>query len=121
MAVKVCITRNFEENLDAIREHLLSVDPASAVEAVALLDEQILAACALLSAHPKLGRIFGERFVHISKSDPALRHLKARSKALGAGELREYVLGDYLLLYAAGSDSIHLLAVKHHRQLTYRV
>ena len=31
-------------------------------------------------------------------------------------ELREYFLGDYLLLYVLHHDAIHLLALRHHQQ-----
>ncbi|WP_437640698.1 type II toxin-antitoxin system RelE/ParE family toxin [Sorangium sp. So ce854] len=33
--------------------------------------------------------------------------------------LREYIAGDYLLLYTLGGERIHLLAIKHHRQLSF--
>jgi hypothetical protein len=35
------------------------------------------------------------------------------------GDLREYVLHEYIVLYAASLDTVHLLAVKHQRQLSY--
>lgn len=40
-------------------------------------------------------------------------------RALRLGDLREYVLHEYVVLYAATQDTVHLLAVKHQRQLSY--
>jgi hypothetical protein len=38
---------------------------------------------------------------------------------LGKGaELRELILGDYLILYAVREDVLYLLAIKHHLQLS---
>jgi hypothetical protein len=34
-------------------------------------------------------------------------------------EIREYVMMDYLLLYALAGDVIYLLAIKHHKQLSF--
>jgi ParE toxin of type II toxin-antitoxin system, parDE len=34
-------------------------------------------------------------------------------------ELREYILGDYLLLYLVQPKQIVFLAIKHHRQLSF--
>ncbi len=36
-------------------------------------------------------------------------------------QLREYVMTDYLLLYVLGTDAIDLLAVKHHKQLSFDI
>jgi plasmid stabilization system protein ParE len=33
--------------------------------------------------------------------------------------LRELVRGDYLILYARRGDDLYLLAIKHHRQLSF--
>ena len=40
-----------------------------------------------------------------------------RASAPG-GELRGYLSGDYLMLYALIGTTVYLLAVKHHRQLS---
>lgn len=33
--------------------------------------------------------------------------------------LREYISGDYLVLYAVRGDNLYLLSIKHHRQLSF--
>ena len=35
------------------------------------------------------------------------------------GELREYLLDDYMVLYAQFGALIYLLAIRHHRQLSF--
>ena len=38
---------------------------------------------------------------------------------LGRSELREYVAGDYLVLYASIGDNVYPLAIRHSRQLSF--
>ena len=33
--------------------------------------------------------------------------------------LREYISGDYLMLYAVRGDDLYLLSIKHQRQLSF--
>lgn len=43
-----------------------------------------------------------------------------RLRALDAfGCVREDILPPYLLLYASGERSVHLLSIRHHRQLSF--
>jgi hypothetical protein len=44
------------------------------------------------------------------------RKLKAISKE---GEVREYLMSHYLLLYARFDTTIYLLSIRHHRQLSF--
>jgi hypothetical protein len=51
-------------------------------------------------------------------------HLKAAevlqlATEAGLPHLREYVLGQHLVLYAHSDTEVVLLALKHHRQLAY--
>jgi len=41
------------------------------------------------------------------------------ARRLGEGELREYLSGDFLLLYAFIERTVYLLSIKHHRQLSF--
>jgi hypothetical protein len=34
-------------------------------------------------------------------------------------DVREYVVGDYLVLYALSGAAAYLLAIRHHRQLSF--
>ena len=41
-------------------------------------------------------------------------------KAAGPGShVRQLIDGDYLILYLVRGDSVYLLAIKHHRQLSF--
>ena len=34
-------------------------------------------------------------------------------------EIREYITGEYLLLYLVGDSTVSLLSIRHHRQLSF--
>jgi len=119
MPAEVRFTRNFEDNLDTIREFLLSTSPSQAVERFALLQRQIVSVALLLSEHPRIGRPMRTPSHPSRRTKLALNHLAARTRSLRAGELREYLLQDYVVLYAATQDMVHLLAIKHQKQLLY--
>ena len=42
-----------------------------------------------------------------------------KMKSGKATEIREYITGDYLILYAVRGSAIFLLAIRHHRQLSF--
>lgn len=50
------------------------------------------------------------------ESTIALEGLHAR---VPYADLRQHVFGDYLLLYVNLHDVVHLLSIKHHRQLSF--
>ncbi len=112
---RVELTTSFLERLDAIEAFLLEADAGFAFDA--LLAELRATVIPNLRRFPRIGRRY---LAHPPQSAEAL----ARLAALPAGvpeTLREYLHGDYLLLYAAVETdaSVHLLSIRHHRQLTY--
>ncbi len=34
-------------------------------------------------------------------------------------KLRQYIHGDFMLLYAVSTDAIHLVSIRHHRESTF--
>jgi hypothetical protein len=51
-----------------------------------------------------------------------LAALQAKLAAVVGGSvssLREYVMAHYLLLYVQAGDTVFLLSIKHHRQLSF--
>jgi hypothetical protein len=42
-----------------------------------------------------------------------------RTKVGAGAEIREYISGDYLILYAIRVSTVFLLAIRHHRQLSF--
>ncbi len=114
MAVTVKITANFEHNLEVIAAFLDNVDAPQAYDR--LLDELTDTLIPNLENFPAIGRPFLERTVRSVEVANVLLRLQAK---LNAGELREHLFADYLVLYAQFSDVIYLLSIKHHRQLSF--
>jgi plasmid stabilization system protein ParE len=109
------VTRNFDRNLESIRRFVNDRETPQLFDAVVahLLDTVI----PNLERFPGLGVNCRERRP-LSLEETA--RMEALKKRLGPGtELREYVTGDYVILYAVRSAAVYLLAVKHHRQLSF--
>lgn len=112
--ITVKLTAHFERNLEAIESFLAEAAALQAYER--LLDELAGTLIPNLERFPAMGRNFLERPAGSVEAVNALDRLQAR---LQGGELREYLLADYLVLYARFDTEIFLLAIKHHRQLSF--
>ena len=112
LAVK--ITANFERNLEEIERFLTDADATQFFDA--LLDELTSTVIPNIERFPKMGRNFMDRPARSIEGSNGLDTLR---KKLGDVELREYVLGDFLLLYAQYGQTAYLLSIKHHRQLSF--
>jgi plasmid stabilization system protein ParE len=110
----VKLTANFEANLDQLEAFLLQADAASAYDA--LLSDLETTVIPNLERFPRMGRPFSDRGAGSVESHGKIERLAPR---LGEGELREYLSGDYLLLYAFMVRTVYLLSIKHHRQLSF--
>jgi hypothetical protein len=108
------LTVNFERNLETLDAFLTEANAAFAYDN--LLDTLTETLIPNLEDFPALGRPFMNRPVCSVEVSNALAHLK---KQLQDGELREYFLDDYMVLYAQFGKVIYLLAIKHHRQLSF--
>jgi plasmid stabilization system protein ParE len=119
--IAVRYTENFTANLQEIagfwdeREYPAGFD--------ALLAELLNPVIPNLMHHPRMGRHFSNRqpqsvdgLARVQKMEALLKTLGTRSDA---PEVREYVMTDYLLLYLLSGTTIHLLAIKHHKQLAF--
>ncbi len=112
--ITVKLTAHFERNLEAIELFLTEANALSAYNR--LLDELLDMLIPNLERFPAMGRNFLERPAGSVEAVNALERLQEK---LQDGELREYLLADYLLLYARFDTEIYLLAIKHHRQLSF--
>ena len=112
--ITVKLTANFERNLVAIE--LFLVEAGSPRVYDRLLDELTDTLIPNLEHFPAMGRPFLERPVCSVEVTNALVQLKPK---LRDGELREYLFVDYLVLYVQFEEAIHLLSIKHHRQLSF--
>lgn len=70
---------------------------------------------------PDMGRPFLVRDALSVESANGLERLRAKllQHTTDPNALREYILHDYLVLYAQIGESIFLLAIRHHRQLAF--
>jgi len=116
LAKKTVVTQtaNFERNLESIEAFLEEAEAQYAYDA--LLDDLFFTVIPNLERFPDIGRSFMNR---PAKSIEAVNAVTALQAKLGNGELREYLLSDYLVLYARYSETIYLLSIKHHRQLSF--
>ena len=112
---RVELTASFLERLDAVEAFLLEAGAGLAFDT--LLAELRASVIPNLSRYPRIGR----RYLDSSpQSAEALAQL-AELPAGAAQALREYLHGDYLMLYTASETdaTVFLLSIRHHRQLSF--
>jgi plasmid stabilization system protein ParE len=116
---RVELTASFLERLDAIEAFLVEADAGLAFDA--LLAEIRATVIPNLRRFPRMGRRY---LAHPPQSAEALAQL-ALLPAGTPDALREYLHGDYLLLYSVVDASlqtdatVYLLSIRHHRQLSF--
>ena len=114
-ARSVFLTANFDRNLAGIREFLAEADAAGAFER--LLHRLESGVIPQLQRFPEIGADFLSR-APLSAEGRAL--FEDVAKAVGReAELRQWIDGDYLVLYLVKGGSIYLLSIKHHRQVSF--
>ena len=112
---RVELTDSFLARMEAIEAFLAESDAGFAFDA--LLAELRATVIPNLRRFPHIGR----RYLN---NPPQSTEALAQLAALPAGAadaLREYLHGDYLLLYVAmdASATVYLLSIRHHRQHTF--
>lgn len=110
----VKITANFEYNLAAIEAFLAEADATQAF--TALLNDLAEQVVPNLEHYPEMGRTFLDRPAQSVEARQKIKRLQSR---IGTAVIREYVTGDFLILYAVESRTVYLLSIKHHRQLSF--
>jgi hypothetical protein len=115
---QVKLTANFERNLEEVEVFLVDVDAPQTFNA--LLDELMGTVIPTLEQFPDVGRLFFERPTRSVEVSKGLDSLKRKLREIGPdGEVREYVMSHYLLLYARFGETIYLLSIRHHRKLSF--
>ncbi len=112
---RVELTASFLERLDEIEAFLVEADAGFAFDD--LLAEIRATVIPNLRRFPRIGRRY---LANPPQSAEALAQLAALPT--GAPDaLREYLHGDYLLLYAAmdAQKTVYLLSIRHHRQISF--
>lgn len=115
--VHVRITENFTDNLDQLQAYFDEVDePQVFVMVVELVFEKIIPN---LKQFPKIGVDFLQK---VPNSIEALQVyeqiIEKLDNSLG---VREYIFGDFSILYVLNVKEIFLISIKHHREMTYDV
>jgi hypothetical protein len=114
----VKLTPNFERNLDEVEAYLRESDASHAFDA--LLGELTDFVVPNLERFPRMGRSF---LAHPSRSvettQAASRLGVEMARAAAGGEVREYLMKHYLLLYAFVEGTVYLLSLRHHQQLSF--
>jgi hypothetical protein len=117
-SVSIKFTANFESNLAEIEAYwVLNQFPQGYDR---LLDDLSETLIPNLERFPGMGRPFIQRQ---PESVEAVTRLEALNKRLAkldrTGDFREYVMEDYLILYLTLESAAYLLAIKHHKQLSF--
>jgi plasmid stabilization system protein ParE len=112
---RVELTASFLERLDAIEAFLVEADAGFAFDD--LLAEIRATVIPNLRRFPRMGRRY---LANPPQSAEALA-LLAAMPAGAPHALREYLHGDYLMLYATmeAQKTVVLLTIRHHRQLSF--
>jgi len=115
MPSRVRITANFQQTLDSIREFLSEQEAEAGFDSlITHLFEDVIPN---LKRFPKMGRDFLARAPLSDEGRAKLHALKMKSGKYT--EIREYIADEYLLLYALRDSVVILLAIRHHRQLSF--
>ena len=115
---EIRFTTIFENNLASIESFLTEQEFAHGYDR--LLDELGEIVIPNLERFPAMGRPF---FAHAPKSVEALaitdRLRTSLARLADDSDIREYVMDNYVILYAMVRDNVYLLSIKHHRQLSF--
>ena len=110
---------NFLTNLTAAQAFFIEQDAESAAQRFRKLKAELREMMAVVCWSPASGR--PARFLTGRSAQARLRAEAVKQLAAQAGlpNLREYILGQHIVLYAHSATDVVLLALKHQRQLSY--
>ncbi len=111
--IQVELTASFIERLESIEAFLTDAGAPQAYDK--LLDALRRTVIANLRRFPRIGRLYLDRPPQSAEAFAQLRALPPGA----ANALREYLHGDYLILYTLTGSTIYLLSIRHHRQLSF--
>lgn len=107
------LTASFIEGLESIEAFLAEADAPQAYDE--LLDGLRRTVIPNLGRFPRIGRRYLDQ---PPQSAEAMTQLAALPPG-AADALREYLHGDYLILYTLAGSTVYLLSIRHHRQLSF--
>jgi len=118
----VVVTRRFEHSLAALLDHnesLRHLHPDAGARAVRLIDLVEDELPQLLGAQPDIGR---PAHLSLTQSE-AEKNWLARLALLTARrrlQAREWLLGEFWILYYRGTTAVYLASARHEREAQYR-
>lgn len=114
---RVRFTENFARNLEEVAAFL--EEEGAGQRFNELLERSYEEVVPNLQSFPRLGLDFMAR--RLRSAQARVLHQRLAALAGPQQEVREYLLGEYLILYAWSPEkrAIILLAIKHHRQLSF--
>jgi plasmid stabilization system protein ParE len=111
--VRVELTASFIERLESIGTFLADADAPQAYDK--LLDGLRRTVIPNLHRFPRMGRRYLDKPPHSAEAMAQLAALPPGA----ADALRVVLHGDYLILYTLTGSTVHLLSIRHHRQLSF--
>jgi plasmid stabilization system protein ParE len=111
--IQVELTASFARRLESIETFLAEADAPLAYDK--LLDGLRRTVIPNLRRFPRIGRRYLDQ---PPQSAEAMTQLAALPRG-AADALREYLHGDYLILYTLIGSTVYLLSIRHHRQLSF--
>lgn len=117
-APSIVQTRNFRTNVEELAAFCDELDMPQRYRL--LLSELKTTVLPNLRRFPAMGRLFLARTPYSVEAINALDKLLVQLARCPPGiTIREYVMADHLLLYAVAGDATYLLAIRHHKQLSF--
>ncbi|WP_310388540.1 type II toxin-antitoxin system RelE/ParE family toxin [Roseateles sp.] len=110
---RIELTASFLARLASIEVFLTQADAAFAYDDLLAGLRSIV--IPNLARFPRIGKRYLE---HPPQSTEALAQF-AQLPAGTADSLRVYLHGDYLILYSVAEPMVHLLSIRHHKQLSF--
>ena len=118
----VVATRRFERALDALLDHydgLRHLHPHSGSRALRLIELVEGELPRLLATQPDIGRP-AQLSLTQSESEQAWLNRLAPLTARRRLQAREWLLGDFWILYYRSSSAVYLASARHEREAEYR-
>jgi len=121
-ALPVVATRRFERSLDATLDHydsLRHLHPDAGARALRLIDLVEHELPGILAAQPDIGRP-AQQTLSMSESEKIWLNRLAPLTARRRLRAREWLLGDFWILYYRSSTAVYLASARHERESEYR-
>lgn len=118
---RIQAAQSFVRDVLSAHEFLRQQDSTSADARYGALLDQLKEAREHLRWNPAAGRPGRFRDAHSAQGQAMAARATALAATHGVPQLRELIVKPYVLLYAHGSDRVVLLALKHERQLVFRL